>query len=162
MAAAVAESLDHLRPWMDWAKQEPMTLAQRRQWLSDREREWAAGGDVVMGIFVGEDVAGGCGLHRRLAPGGLEIGYWAHPSFLRRGIVTEAARLLTEAALALPGISHTEIHHDKANVASGGVPRKLGYRLVGERRDGIQATAEIGIDCIWRMDGDLWQTLTSE
>lgn len=159
LAAAIAESTDHLEPWMGWVTQEPMTLAQRRRWLAAREREWAAGGDVVLGIFLHGQAVGGCGLHRRLAPDGVEIGYWVHPSFARRGIATEAARLLTDSALALPGISHTEIHHDQANVASGGVPRKLGYRLVGERRDAAEAPAEVGIECIWRMDRDLWASL---
>jgi ribosomal-protein-serine acetyltransferase len=159
LATAVAQSADHLRPWMDWVRQEPMTLAQRRLWLATREREWASGGDAVLGIFLHGQAVGGCGLHRRLAPDGLEIGYWMHPSFTRRGIATEAARLLTDAALQLPEISHTEIHHDQANVASRGVPRKLGYRLVGERKDAVEAQAEVGIECIWRMDHDLWASL---
>jgi RimJ/RimL family protein N-acetyltransferase len=161
LAAAVAQSIDHVRPWMDWVSQEPMTLAQRRLWLAAREREWAIGGDVVMGIFIGDQVVGGCGLHHRVAAGGLEIGYWVHPSFLRRGIATEASRVLTESVLARPEFSHTEIHHDKANVASGGVPRKLGYRLMGERRDSVDAPAEVGIECIWRMDAEVWATLRS-
>lgn len=49
-----------------------------------------------------------------------------------------------------------EIHHDKANLASRGVPRKLGYRLIGERPDAVDAPAEVGIDCIWRMDRSVW------
>ncbi len=159
LVAAVAESMDHLRPWMGWVTQEPMTLASRRLWLAAREREWAAGGDVILGTFVGGEVAGGCGLHRRVAPDGLEIGYWVHPSFLRRGIATEAARLLTDSALELPGITHVEIHHDKANLASRAVPRKLGYRFVGERPDAVEAPGEVGIDCMWRMDRALWAEL---
>jgi ribosomal-protein-serine acetyltransferase len=159
LATAVAQSADHLRPWMDWVRQEPMTLAQRRLWLVARERAWAAGGDVLLGIFLHGQAVGGCGLHRRLAPDGLEIGYWVHPSFTRRGIATEAARLLTASALALPEISHTEIHHDQANVASRGVPRKLGYHLVEKRHDAVEAPAEVGIECVWRMDHDLWASL---
>jgi RimJ/RimL family protein N-acetyltransferase len=159
LAAAVTQSADHLRPWMGWVGQEPMPLAQRRLWLEAREREWAAGGDILMGVFLGGDVAGGCGLHRRVAPDGLEIGYWIHPSFTRRGLATEASRLLTESALALPGITHVEIHHDMANLASRAIPQKLGYRFVGERPDAVEAPAEIGIDCIWRMDRELWETL---
>jgi ribosomal-protein-serine acetyltransferase len=80
LSVAVAQSADHLQPWMGWVSQEPMSLAQRRLWLAAREREWATGGDVLLGVFLSGEVAGGCGLHRRVAPDGLEIGYWIHPS----------------------------------------------------------------------------------
>ena len=98
----------------------------------------------------------------RLAPADrwrrFELGYWVHPSFARRGLATSAARQLTGAALALHGITHVEIHHDKANVASAGVPRRLGYWLLGEVPDQIQAPCEIGIECQWRMDRERWDT----
>jgi RimJ/RimL family protein N-acetyltransferase len=160
LATAVAESADHLRPWMDWMKHEPMTVERRRSWIVQRDQEWARGGDAPLGVFVDERVAGGCGLHRRVGDDGLEIGYWIHPAFTRRGIGTEAARLLTGAALALPGITQVEIHHDKANVASQGIPHKLGYRLVAEAPDEIRAPAEVGIDCAWHMDAERWQALS--
>lgn len=159
LAAAVAQSAEHLRPWMGWVSQEPMSLAQRRLWLAACEREWAAGGDVLLGVFLSGELAGGCGLHRRVAPDGLEIGYWIHPSFTRRGLATEASRVLTESALALPGITHVEIHHDRANLASRAIPGRLGYRFVGERPDAVEAPAEVGINCVWRMDRELWETL---
>jgi hypothetical protein len=34
--------------------------------------------------------------------------------------------MLTNAAFTVPEITQVEIHHDKANVASAGVPRSLG------------------------------------
>lgn len=135
--------------------QEPQTVEQRRAMLTEREREWSEGGDVMLAILVGDQVAGSCGLHRRRGPAGLEIGYWIHPSFTRRGLATTAARMLCDAAFALPGITHVEIHHDKANRASASVPRRLGFR--GETPDEATAPAEVGIDCAWRMDRDSWQ-----
>jgi RimJ/RimL family protein N-acetyltransferase len=159
LAAAVAESIEHLRPWMGWVEREPMTVEQRRSWLTEREREWAEGGDVNLAVFVKDRVAGACGLHRRIAADGLEIGYWTHPAFTRRGLATTASALLTEASFLVPGITHVEIHHDKANRASAAVPRKLGYRFVRELPDEIEAPAEIGIDCVWRMDADRWNEL---
>jgi hypothetical protein len=41
-------------------------------------------------------------------------------------------------------IAAVEILH-KANRASAGVPRKLGYRFVGEAPDGKHAPADVGI-----------------
>lgn len=156
LSAAVAESLEHLRPWMEWIAGEPQTLAQRRAWIVQCERDRAAGGALVLGTFLDGAVAGGCGLHRRIGDGGLEIGYWTHSAFLRRGVATAASRLLTTAAFTIPGISFVEIHHDKANVASGGVPRKLGFELVGEAPDTPTAPGEIGIECRWRMRRAVW------
>lgn len=156
LSIAVAESLDHLRPWMAWAAQEPLTLQERRSRIAAFEGEWAAGGDVVLGAFLGDEVIGGCGLHRRIAADGLELGYWIHERFTRRGLATLLAGLLTDVALALPGITHAEIHHDKANVASAGVPRKLGYSLIEEVPDQREAPAESGIECQWRMTREAW------
>jgi ribosomal-protein-serine acetyltransferase len=151
LARAVAESTEHLRPWMAWMADEPLTLEQRREMLAAGEREWRGGGDVLLGVFLDDDVAGSCGLHHRIAPDGLEIGYWIHPRYTRRGLATRAAGLLAQAALALPSVTHVEIHHDRANLASSGVPRKLGFDLVGERRDEIRAPDESGIDWCWRL-----------
>lgn len=137
--------------------QEPRTLEQRRAMLREREREWLQGGDVMLGIFQGDEVVGSCGLHRRRGPSALEIGYWIHPSFTGRGMATAVARLLIDAAFSVPGIAHVEIHMDKANSASSGVPRRLGFRFLGETPDKATAPAEVGIDCAWRMERALWQ-----
>lgn len=135
LARAVTESQDHLQPWMAFMAQEPQTLEQRRAMLREREREWLQGGDVMLGIFVAGDVAGSCGLHRRRGPSALEIGYWLHPAFTGRGLATAVARLLTDAAFSAPGVTHVEIHTDKANAASSGVPRRLGFHFLGETPD---------------------------
>jgi ribosomal-protein-serine acetyltransferase len=158
LSAAVAASREHLRPWMAWIAQEPLTAEQRRSMLTEFERDWLGGGDVVLGIFLDGLVVGGCGLHRRIAGDGLELGYWISPRFTRRGLATAAARLLTDAALELPGITHVEIHHDKANIASSGVPRRLGFWLLAEVPDENEAPAEIGIECQWRMDRERWRS----
>jgi RimJ/RimL family protein N-acetyltransferase len=154
---AVVESVEHLRPWMEWISLEPRTVEQRRAMLIEWEREWRGGGDAAYAVLIDEAVAGGSGLHHRIGLGGLEIGYWTHPSFLRRGVATAAARLLTDAAFAIPGIERVEIHHDKANRASRGVPRRLGYRLIGEEPDRPAAPAEVGTDCTWRISRDEWR-----
>ncbi|HEX8752255.1 MAG TPA: GNAT family N-acetyltransferase [Solirubrobacterales bacterium] len=150
--AALAENLEHLRPWMPWIAAEPLSLTTRRGMLSRWERDWRSGGDVVLGIFEGERVAGSTGLHHRHGPRTLAIGYWVHVDFLRRGVATRTARLLTETALALPGVDRVEIHHDKANLRSAAVPRRLGYRFLGETPDRVEAPGEAGVDCGWRIE----------
>jgi ribosomal-protein-serine acetyltransferase len=159
LGEAVMESIEHLRPWMPWAADEPLSVVERRALIGEWERHWLAGGDVVMGIFVNGSAAGGCGLHHRIGPGGLEIGYWTRSSLLRCGIATSAARLLTEAAFARADITHVEIHHDKANAASAGIPAKLGFELIREVRDGRDAPSELGLSCEWQLTREHWDRL---
>jgi ribosomal-protein-serine acetyltransferase len=57
-----------------------------------------------------------------------------------------------------------EIHHDKANTRSGGIPRRLGYVFAGEAPDAPATPAapgEVGIDCTWRMTRDAWEPRSS-
>jgi hypothetical protein len=56
-----------------------------------------------------------------------------------------------------------EIWHDRANVASGGVPRLLGYRLVGHRpaRGSERAPGDEGIECQWLVTREEWEQLAA-
>ena len=126
---------------MPWAADEPITLAERIDWITRAT-------DSV-GVFVGETFVGGAGLHDRIAPTGREIGYWVRTGWTGRGIATAAVRLLVDQAFATPGIDHVEIHHDKANVPSSRVPAKLGFALIREVPDEIAAPGECGISCEW-------------
>jgi RimJ/RimL family protein N-acetyltransferase len=96
--------------------------------------------------------AGSASLMARIAPGGLEIGYWVHPDYTARGFATAAAAALTEAAFALPGVDHVEIHHDELNLPSGRIPAKLGYKAIESRRGRFEpAPADSGVTQIWRI-----------
>jgi ribosomal-protein-serine acetyltransferase len=156
LSRAIDESADHLRPWMPWAADEPLPLEGRRAMIERWERDWAKGGDVVLGVFVDERIAGGCGLHHRLGPDGLEIGYWIHPAFVRRGLATRLTEMLTDAAFEVPGIIRVEIRHDQANHASAGIPRGLGFEFLGVQAREPVAPAETGMQWRWRMGKATW------
>ncbi len=156
LAVAVGESLEHLRPWMPWIALEPTTLEEREELLKRWDRDWAEGTQYSYGMFEGARVVGGAGLMRRIGKDALEIGYWVHPAFIGRGFATRAAGALTTLGLSLPGVTRVEIHHDKANVASGRVPLKLGFEMVAEQPDKISAPGETGLSCVWRMDRASW------
>ena len=160
LGEAIAQSAEHLRPWVSWMADEPRTLETRRERISGWEQRWYAGGDVFLGIFVNGHVAGGAGLHRRRGPDTLEISYWTHVAYLRQGIATRAARALTLAALGLRTIDHLEIHHDTANDASRRVPERLRYTLVGQAPNELPlGLAETGIDDVWRATRGIWSPL---
>jgi len=151
LGRAVRESLEHLRPWMPWAAHEPMPAHARRAWIRDRVAEAAAGGDRTYGLYLGARVVGVCGLHRRIGPGGMELGYWVHVHFTRRGLATAAGRFAVAEAFAQPDVDRVEIHHDAANRASGAVAAALGFACVGERRRAPAAPGETGVERIWRL-----------
>jgi ribosomal-protein-serine acetyltransferase len=153
--AAVIESLDHLRPWMPWIAKEPLTLAQRAELVAGWAPLWDAG-DRMCGLFAGDEVVGGCGLHERIGPGGQEIGYWVRIGRTGRGYATAAARALVDMAFAMPKVTHVEIHHDVANPASGRVPEKLGFVHVRDEAHAIEAPGETGTQRIWRLERSDW------
>ena len=128
---AVTESIDHLRPWAPWAQGYDRESA--AGFLASSIQGWDEGTVFNYAITTEGVLAGGIGLMARIGPGGLEIGYWVHQAFIRRGLATAASAALVEQAFRLPGVNRVEIVHDELNVASGGVPRKLGFTEV-ERR----------------------------
>ncbi len=73
---AIDASLDHLRPWMPWAKDDPETLDAKVELLRRFRGNFDLGNDFIYGIFSPEDsvVLGGVGLHPRVGPNALEIG----------------------------------------------------------------------------------------
>lgn len=156
LGRAITASVDHLRPWMPWAAAEPVPIEDRRALIATWDKEWRAGGDVVLGILLDGTIIGGCGLHQRIGAAGLEIGYWIHADHTRQGYAAEASAALTDVAFTVDDITRVEIHHDRANVASAGVPRTLGFEFVGEKVDAVTAPGEEGIDCTWVMTKDRW------
>ena len=159
LARAVQDSLEHLRPWMPWIADEPRSVEDRAELIRDWERQRRDGGDVAYAIFVDGEVAGSCGLHRRIREGGLELGYWVRADLTRRGVATEAARRLCEIAFSDPAIDRVEIHNDRANAASGRIPPKLGFEFVGEYPRAPEAPGEEGVEQRWRLTRRRWESL---
>jgi RimJ/RimL family protein N-acetyltransferase len=126
---AIDESLEHLRPWMDWAQNEPSTLDEKIELLRGFRGEFDLGTNFVYGIFARDEtsVLGGTGLHPHVGDGALEIGYWIRVSAVGSGLATEATAALTRAAFAWFGVDRVEIKVDPDNAASLAVPRRLGY-----------------------------------
>ena len=126
---AIDSSLEHLQPWMPWALDEPQTLEQKQELVGFFRSSFAAGDNFTYGIFGADEaeLLGSTGLHPRIGPGGLEIGYWVRASATRRGIVTESTAALTRVGLEICKADRIEIRIEPRNQASAGIPRKLGY-----------------------------------
>ena len=146
---ATIDSHDHLRPWMPWA--EIISRDGTANFLAESDSAWESGTEFSYAITLDSRVVGSAGLMTRREPGVLEIGYWVHQDYLRRGLATAATRALTDAAFDLPGIIRVEIVHDELNTASEAVPRKLGFTRVGTTQMANPPSAGNGIGVIWRL-----------
>ena len=126
---AIDSSLEHLRPFMPWIDDEPQPLEEKVELLRRFRAAFDACDNFIYGIFDPEEreVLGGAGLHPRIGPGGLEVGYWTRASRTREGIATEVSAALTRVAFELSGADRVEIRIDPANTASLAVPRRLGF-----------------------------------
>jgi RimJ/RimL family protein N-acetyltransferase len=157
LLATIAASLDHLKGWMPWA-QSPPTAESVRAFFEPAARDFggSSAANYAITLAATGEYVGGCGLHPRVGEGGVEIGYWVDPRHEGRGLITEAAGLLTTAAFRLPGISRVEIHCDQANLKSAAVPARLGYRLDRIEPDEPTAPREVGRSMIWVIRAGDW------
>lgn len=154
---AVSSTIEHLLPWMPWAREGDRDA--RARFLRESEQGWAAGERFEYAIRDAQaDLIGGVGLMSRIGPRGLEIGYWVHAAHTRRGVATLAAAAATEAALGLAEIDHVEIHHDEGNVASGRVPARLGFSRTATFLQKPTAPGDVGVEVHWRLDESDFQT----
>jgi RimJ/RimL family protein N-acetyltransferase len=156
---AVAESLDELRPWMTWAQSMPAKEAMRTVMSEANlkfnvERDW-----LYLLVDKGSSkILGGAGLHGRIGPRGLEIGYWVRTSCTGRGYATQTAKVLTGTAFTnLDWVERIEIHMDEANVASVAVPRKLGFTLVREEDRPKVTPGHSGRGYVWALERATWE-----
>ena len=137
LAESVTESLEHLKPWMPWAHDEPEPFVEKEKRMVRFRGMFDLNENFVYGIFNKEEtkLLGGTGLHPRLGDNELEIGYWIHKDHVRRGLVTESTAALIKVAFEIVHVHRIEIHCDPRNIASASVPRKLGFIHEGTLRE---------------------------
>ena len=133
---AVDSSLEHLRPWLPWAHDDPQPLEAKVELLRGFRGRFDLGQEFVYAIFSPDEseTVGGTGLHTRAGAGAFEIGYWIRASRAGEGLATEATAAVTKVGFEVAGAERIEIRVDPANEASLAIPRKLGYVEEGTLR----------------------------
>lgn len=156
LQASAAESKEHLLPFMPWAENEPETLEQKVERMRSFRGRFDKNEDYVYGIFNQDEsrAVGGTGLHTRLSGNALEIGYWMHRDFIKKGLVTESTSALTKVAFEVYKVDRMEIHCSVENLASAAVPRKLGYVHEATRRRLGYAYGKASDSMIWTLFAD--------
>jgi RimJ/RimL family protein N-acetyltransferase len=130
MHAAITSSIDHLRPWVPWARQEPKEL----EWMVGFVRlfrgQFDLGQDAVYGIFdkAETEQIGAVGLHNRIGKDAREIGYWINVKYTNLGYATEAVKTIVRVAFEIERLSRLEIRCDPENLPSKRIPLRLRFR----------------------------------
>ena len=149
MAAAIADSIDHLKPWMPWAQAVPSPdsaeLVMRRM-----QADFILRRDLVFQIYartaLGERGAllGGTGLHRiDWALRRFEIGFWIRASAEGQGYVSEAVQAMVSLAFDQLAARRVEIRMDARNIRSRAVAERCGFDFEGELRcDALDVNGE--------------------
>ena len=133
---AVDANIEHLLPWMPWARFEPQTLGEKVALLRTFRGQFDRGENYVYGIFTRDESEqiGGSGFHPRANEGSLEIGYWVAASRIGQGIATEVTAVQTRAGFEICGLDRIDIQVEPHNERSLKIPRKLGFTEEGTLR----------------------------
>ena len=127
--AAVAESRQHIWPWMPWGDQH-QTVDDSRDFILRTQAKWLLREDMNVGFFEAssERYLGGSGLHPRgWDVPAFEIGYWIRASAEGHGYVAETVRLLADFAFESLGAQRVMIRCDARNTRSAAVAERLGF-----------------------------------
>ncbi len=153
LADSVIENIEHLKPWMPWAHQEPEPFETKAERVKRFRGLFDLGEDYIYGIFNPDEtrLLGGTGLHTRIGDNQLEIGYWIHKDYINQGLVTESTAALVKVAFEVLLIHRLEIHCDPRNHASASIPRKLGFVHEGTLRAKTRFLERWSDSMIWGM-----------
>ncbi len=126
---SIDESLEHLIPWMPWAKSEPESIETKMERLRKYRGQFDLGLDYTFGIFSKDEkkLIGSTGLHTSLDNSSREIGYWINAKHIKKGYATETVKALIKVGFEIEQLERIEIRCAPNNIASQGVPKKLGF-----------------------------------
>ncbi|MHA1234258.1 MAG: GNAT family N-acetyltransferase [Promethearchaeota archaeon] len=137
---AIQESVEHLRPWMPWVKDEPEELKVKIERLRTFRASFDLSENYVYAVFDPNEteLLGGTGLHPRVGSNAFEIGYWINVNHVNKGYATEISAALTKVAFEIEHVNRVEIHCDPKNIKSAAIPKKLGYVFEATLRNRIE------------------------
>lgn len=138
LRAAIDEDLSHLKPWLSWTLEEPVTeeetRARLRKWI-----EQCQSGQAFRYAIVPADqpslILGGAHLKCRVEAAAHDLGYWVRRSAARQGIASAAASALIIHGFEKLQVDRLVIRCDRGNQASEAFARALDFRYVGEQED---------------------------
>jgi RimJ/RimL family protein N-acetyltransferase len=160
--AAIDESREHLRPWMEWVD-EHRSADDTRDYCIRSAARWLLRESLDLGIYYPEtgQCLGGIGLHNAdWALRSFAIGYWLRASATGHGYATEAVSLLAGLAFTTLAARRVEVTCDATNETSRRVAERSGFVLEGRLRNArLDASGQLGDTLIFSMIPADWQQL---
>lgn len=139
---AIDEDVSHLRPWMNWSREEPVGLAATEARLARWVESFDRGESLRFAVEMENEgrILGGASLHRRIGPDGYDLGYWIRRSAAGSGVAKSATSRLIVFAFEEEHVGRLQIHCDVSNSRSAALASSLGFaflrELDGTYRDG--------------------------
>jgi len=131
----VDRNREHLRPWMSLVESGG-NLKDVTAFVAGAEAALQARTAFQSVIVADRRIVGVIDLHDLDWPyRNARIGYWLDETHTGRGIMTRAARAMTQYGFEKLQLNRIEIHVATANSASRAVAERIGYRLEGILRD---------------------------
>jgi RimJ/RimL family protein N-acetyltransferase len=122
--AAVIESLDSLRPWLDWARKTPMQ-EDSEEHVRRARVAFLARTDLVLHLYLKgtKTLVGSSGLHSvDWSVPKFDIGYWCRTHFQGQGYITEAVSGITSFAFEMLGARRVGLYAEPESGRAGRVP----------------------------------------
>lgn len=129
--AAVRESIAEISPWLPWCHAD-FSREELATFIEFSRRGWSDGSQHQFAIFDARQgtALGGISLSHIVKSNRLaNMGYWVRTSAARRGVATEAARMVAAFGFRELGLSRVEIAAMPANTASCRVAERVGARF---------------------------------
>ncbi len=133
----IESNRDRLEEWLHWAHS-TNTTEDVLQFVQMARREFQKPAALHLVIVERRDIIGGCGLFIHERDSYAELGYWIGKDFEGRGIITDCCRALVNYAFDDLGLNRVQIRCASSNMRSAGVPKRLGFRHEGTRRQALR------------------------
>ncbi len=151
---AVRESLNELKPWMDWAT-DTFDEGSALRWVEHASLAWEHARafyfviiDSKSGVYLGNCSLDNLDENQKTC----NLGYWVRTSATRKGVASRAIRLAAKYAFLTAGLLRLDIVIATENKASQRAALKAGAHFVCERKNGIVVKNKVYDAVIYSID----------
>lgn len=132
--ALIQQNIDHLSPWMFWAKPE-YDVDGVAAFQESKKKLWNESGEHGYSIYFRDELAGAIGIRGFESPvRAVSLGYWLSAHLQHRGIMTRSVGALIRLAFEEYEMNQVIIRAATENAASRAIPERLGFTETGTER----------------------------
>src|SRR3990167_3411438 len=139
--AAILESFDELRFWMEWCDHKP-DIKETEKYAREAEENWINKNNdepylqlVILDKHTNEFIGATSFHHYNWKIPSVETGYWVRKSKSGHGYITEATNAITQYAFKQLKVKRIALTCDPDNVKSKNIAERLGYTLEGRLKN---------------------------